>query len=1038
MVGGSDEPTLPGDEDARADGFASTVAGQGVDDRTAGAGYQPEQGEPLPRGTKIGGFIVEGPLGTGAMGTVLLARDPELARPVAIKLVAPGRGGEAAHQRLLREAQAAARLSHPNVVAIHQAGTWRDQVFIVMEYVDGGTLTRWLEEAPRRWEDILDAFHQAGEGLLAAHRAGLVHRDFKPDNVLVGRDGRVRVSDFGLVGVEGGAFEPDTTIDGASLDLTRTGALLGTPAYMAPEQFEGSRVDARADQFAFAVSLYEAFYGQRPFVGTTVTNLLFSMSSGDIQPPPSSHVPRPIYSALMRALASNPEGRFPSMAELLAALRREPESPTAKHGTMLAVGLGAVVVAAGGTAAFFVLGADDPAPAVETPTDQAVDCDAQPGLDGVWNDERRASIVAAFERRPESASNEAASAKVVSALDRYSQTWRDTSREACTATHVDAKRSEEELALQTACLDDRRAELEVFLAVLAEEDAPVLSGALGAVARLAPIRACSDLGALRSLPPPPEEPELREAVEAVRRQRAHAAILLGAGHYSEALSEAETALQRAEATGYEPEIVRVQVIVAEAHLQLSRPVDAEPIARNAIERAAAIREHSVEAVAWQMVLVCAYTGGRLGDAPTILESAKAAAARAGDPHLDAMLLNHEANIAYYMAHAVPLEQRTAKLDEAREKADAAIVAFEALPEPTLGLGNAYVAKASVDAVSERAEPARESYAAARRIFRQTVGEGHVVEAAILQGEAVLAESALDHAEAAQLYRQAADLYLALDPHHFAALLPLLSLSQAHQNLGETAKVEAVLEEAVQVGTASDGSMHPALLQALQRLGELAWLSGRWGPAQKRYRQAQDVAVATYGEHSVEVARTYVQLAVVEQSQGDFEGSVPLVEKAVEVVLRVAGPTHALSREHVAFLGDTYARLDRCDDALSRLAQADTIASRGALPEDLVSVQTRIARGVCRLNAGDLDAAELELEAAATILPGIAYPGPMAPYLDSVRARVLLARGKADEARGAAQIARDGFVSLGMPYSLYAEEMRELIAASSEPGEPLEH
>ena len=974
---------------------------------------------------------MEAPLGSGAMGTVLLARDPELARPVAIKLVAPGRGGEAAHQRLLREAQAAARLSHPNVVAIHQAGTWRDQVFIVMEYVDGGTLRDWVKETPRRWEDILDAFHQAGQGLLAAHQAGLVHRDFKPDNVLIGRDGRVRVSDFGLVGVEGGAFQPDETIEGDSLELTRTGALVGTPAYMAPEQFEGSRVDARADQFAFAVALYEAFYGKRPYLGTTVTNLLYSMSSGEIQPPPSSHVPRPIYAALLRALAANPEARYPSMAELLAALRREPSSPAAKHGTTLAVGVGAVIVAMGGTAAFFVLRSDDePAVAVEEPA--AIDCNAPPGLEGVWNDKRREALVAAFQRLPNRVIGEAASSKLVAALDRYVQSWHDISKGVCEA-RVEGTRSEEELALQTACLEDRRAEIEIFLAVLAEEDATILAGALGAAVHLAPVGVCSDLGTLRSVPPPPEDGERRDAVAAVRRQRAHAAILLGAGRYPDALSEAEIALKRAEETGYEPEIVRVQAIVAESNLQLARIAEAEPIARAVVERAASIREDYVEALAWQMVLTTVYGQGRLSDAYTVYESAKVAATRAGDARVHARLLNHAANLAYVASHdaALPPLDRTAKLAEAREKADAAIEAFEALPEPTVGLGNSHVVRAAIDTQLGEKEAARESYARARRVFAETVGEGHVIEAIVLQGEAALASGEGNAAEAAKLYRQAADRYVAVDPHHVSAMRPLVYLSEAYQRLGESGKAEAALEEAVQVGTAADGTMNPGLLDTLQRLGQIAWMAGRWKPAEQRYTQAKDIALAVYGERSLELARCHVQLAIVAQSQGDFEGSVPHAEAGVETTLQSVGPSDPRAREQVAFLGDTYAHLKRCDDAFPRLAQADAIAARNALPEDLVSVQTRIARAVCKLHTGDLPAAERELEQAAAVLPSIAYPGPMAPYLESVRARLLLEQGKPDEASGAAQIARDGFVALGTPYAVFAEEMRELIARTSE-------
>ena len=286
-------------------------------------------------------------------------------------------------------------------------------------------------------------------------------------------------------------------------------------------------------------------------------------------------------------------------------------------------------------------------------------------------------------------------------------------------------------------------------------------------------------------------------------------------------------------------------------------------------------------------------------------------------------------------------------------------------------------------------------------------------------------------EAAKLFREAADRYIEADPHNIAAVHPLTYLSQAHQRLEDPAKAEAALEEAVRVGTSEDGTLQPELLDVLQRLGQIAWMAGRWGSAEQRYTQAHDVALATYGERSVELARTQVQLAIVAQSQGDFEGSVPHAEAAVETMLQTLGPSNAASREFIAFLADTYAHLDRCGDAFTRLAQADTMAARNALPEDLVSVQTRIARAVCKLHTGDLEAAERELDEAASVLPSIGYPGPMAPYLKSVRARLLVEQGKPDEARQAAQIARDGFVALGTPYAVFAEEMRELLARTVE-------
>jgi len=247
------------------------------------------QTEPGP-GAAIGHFVVRERLGEGGMGVVLACVDPDLGRPVAIKLVRDGVDHPAYRARLLREAQAMARLEHPNVVKIYEVGNDRGKLFIAMELVDGTTLSAWLRE-PRPWRDILDMFLQVGEGLAAVHGEGLVHRDFKPDNVLVDRGGRARVADFGIAHV-GGAHT-----------LTNTGAMMGTPGYMAPEQQFGTEVDPRADQYSYCVALREAL-GGRPLDDARWARL-----------------PKPLRNAVMRGLSYEASDRFASMNELLAALR---------------------------------------------------------------------------------------------------------------------------------------------------------------------------------------------------------------------------------------------------------------------------------------------------------------------------------------------------------------------------------------------------------------------------------------------------------------------------------------------------------------------------------------------------------------------------------------------------------------------------------------------------------------------------------------------------------------------------------------------
>ncbi|HRI08968.1 MAG TPA: serine/threonine-protein kinase, partial [Nannocystaceae bacterium] len=270
----------------------------------------------------IGRFLLQRMIGAGGMGIVYAATDPQLGRTVALKLIQPTSAGERATERLLREAQAMARLQHPNVVAVHEAGVHGGQVYLAMEYVDGGTLAAWLRAQPRPWQEILGVLTQAGEGLAAAHEAGLVHRDFKPQNVLMS-GARARISDFGLARSAAVAEELERTAGDAALrldqPLTRTDALLGTPAYMAPEQLRGATATPASDQFSFAVVVYEALAGHRPFRGDTIGALLAAIERGELHPI-QRDIPAGVLTVLRRALAVDPARRWPDMPTLLAAL----------------------------------------------------------------------------------------------------------------------------------------------------------------------------------------------------------------------------------------------------------------------------------------------------------------------------------------------------------------------------------------------------------------------------------------------------------------------------------------------------------------------------------------------------------------------------------------------------------------------------------------------------------------------------------------------------------------------------------------------
>jgi len=328
--------------------IAAWRAMQGGMRTSAGARVVADEPADLEAGTRVGRYVVRRRLGAGGMGVVYATHDPELERHVALKLVTPGRIGHEHRTRLLREAQALARLSHPNIVKVFDVGVMDGRLWLALELVRGRTLREWLR-TPRAWREVLAVMQQAARGLAAAHEAGLLHRDFKPENVMVGDDGVVRVMDFDLArdaptqedSPEHEA-EPEPlvpTTDALALDVTHTETLVGTPGYMAPEQLLGHQLTPAADQFALCVSLWEGLYGERPFTGDTLDELVQHVLAGAPRRPSRERtVPRWLRRACERGLAVRPRDRFESIAALLGAIGRGRARARAWIG-VLAVGM---------------------------------------------------------------------------------------------------------------------------------------------------------------------------------------------------------------------------------------------------------------------------------------------------------------------------------------------------------------------------------------------------------------------------------------------------------------------------------------------------------------------------------------------------------------------------------------------------------------------------------------------------------------------------------------------------------------------------
>ncbi len=517
-----------------------TELGSQHESLTAGRPSEPEPRQ-LRRGDSVGRYVVFEPLGRGGMGVVYSAYDPELDRRVALKLLLPrgdAAGRSRGRMRMVREAQALARLSHRNVVSVHDVGEHDGRVFIAMEFIDGDTLKQWIKKGPHPWKQAVELLSAAGRGLSAAHAKRMTHRDFKPDNVMIEAEtGRVVVMDFGLATAPNIASHTD---DGSSLSgslssgdkregLTRTGAVMGTPAYMAPDQHAGAPT-AASDQFSFCVTLYEALYGHRPFVGETLPQLIGAALRGDLlQPAQRSSVPRWVRDVVVRGLSGRPHDRWPSMDALLQALQANPS----RRRWAIGGAAGAVLVVGGLYASNQVR--------EEKRQDHCEE--RSQAADALWTDQNRRRIEGAF------AAVDLSYAKEVWALseenlDLFAQRWRTTRLETCLAEPTTRP---ELRAAADACLDARLNRMQSVIRVLSEADGNVVSRAT-AITQL-DVDDCTDEALLRDAPRLPEDPVARDALLQMQADLSHSSTLLLAGRLDEAAALQEDLITEAERRG---------------------------------------------------------------------------------------------------------------------------------------------------------------------------------------------------------------------------------------------------------------------------------------------------------------------------------------------------------------------------------------------------------------------------------------------------------------------------------------------------------
>jgi tetratricopeptide (TPR) repeat protein len=751
--------------------------------RREGRGQQPhdQKVDHLARGTLVGRYVVLDVLGEGGMGVVYAAYDPELDRKIAIKLLqaAHGESESGGQAWLLREAQAMARLSHPNVIAVHDVGTLSgDRVFVAMELVDGMTLRAWLREE-RPWRDVVSVMRAAGAGLAAAHAAGLVHRDFKPENVLVAD--RVRVMDFGLA-----------RLHAEDKPLDAVGTVVGTPAYIAPEIYDGRGADARTDQFSFGVALYEALYRVRPF---SRDDLVAKRATAP-KPPASANLPAWLERIVLQAIALDPAQRFASMDELLAALSVDPAATRRRVmiGAAIAVACGGLVVgglALRGRKSELCTGAADK-------------------LAGVWDAGKRTALEVAFRKTGKPFAEDAIGG-TEKALDSYASGWVAMHTEACEATRVRGEQTDDVLTLRMECLDNRLVELRTLVGLFGAADDKLIANAVASAGKLSPLADCADVAALRAPDPLPKDPSVRGQVTTVRAKIAEARALYAAGQLKEALAVTDAYGSRARELGHRPTEAELDLVAGEGKWQLSRGNNGEPELLEAVRAAEAGKADSIKLAAWLALVNMASDASRFDVAIDRWRFASAVLARLGDDwHMKVNLLStlavlHMRKGSYDDALAAAREGRT--LAEQHEPGT---------DRPKTGY--ALAVEASVLATMGRSREAVEAYRKALP-YKEALGARHIDLANTLVNLAG-AELDLGRADDAAAHaRRALDIEEAIygpDSPEVARVLGMLGDALTAQN--DNAGALAIYQRALAIVGATLGE-NDALYAAT--LGQLA-------------------------------------------------------------------------------------------------------------------------------------------------------------------------------------------------------------------------
>ncbi|KIG16264.1 High-affnity carbon uptake protein Hat/HatR [Enhygromyxa salina] len=886
-------------------------------------------------------FAVLRKLGEGGMGVVYAAFDEQLNRRVAIKLLRTDLSkDERGRARMQREAQALARLSHPNVVQVHEIGRWREHDYVAMEYVEGQTLLRWREAQERTWREVLDVMIQAGRGLAAAHAAGLVHRDFKPANLLVGNDGRPRVLDFGLARAatpatsegrsedpssprvevgelfetgehgeglhsETGGFTHDSGSSSSNSNsafdqlLTATGSVLGTPAYMAPEQHLGERATELSDQFSFCLVLYEALFGDRPYKARSRHEYSVRVRDGDFTVPgPNSGVPGWLRHAVCRGLAPQPANRWASMDALLAELGRD--RARAWKRTTLAAGLMASVGVA------VALGRFGPsAPVCEY--DRSV-------VDDSWSDTQRASMRAAFSATELDGATQVFE-HTARALDSYADALVAARTDACEQRRVHQAQTDQQLELRMSCLEQREGELAAVAELFAAADQGVVLHASELVAGLGDIDMCAAVELLERHTPVPKDQVTAAAIAQVRRDIASAQASAQAGKILASNELVASIEQRAADLNYGPLLAEV-AFSRGFMFMVARELTA---ARGAFVEAMYLAEISnFDELRWRSAIVIAQLSEHEDPSSSLAFAlARAAVGSLGDRPVDRY------GLGFAQARAL----------DAHGRHELALAEFD-----------------------EVVALARDGFAGSQHKLVWALKARAAVAASIGRGE----QARADLADALQLREQLGADDIAI--LHATRDLAILELEQSDYAGAKNHFNEVLAGYARVYGPESANVGHAHL-----GLAEVALARDHYEEAEQLIGDALKIFDATHPDH----AWALDALAGVQLRRGAFSSAVDSLERALAHSEAVSpGDAADLGYRH-GRLGDAFAQLGQHERALAEFDLA--IELLDGEPPNIDQTTPLIGLGMLRLELGQPELARASFERAVDVSSAADHP-----------------------------------------------------------------